>query len=346
MSRLWRVVSIKMNKIELFTCVYCLQNKPACDFNKEHVAPKSFGTYQDSMTLHENQVCKECNDIFSKELESEIAEDSFEALLRITSGVKKLSPGHKLRDTRIKIKGQDGVLKGLNFRVAADDTSEEKIQLLPYPAIGIIESEDPLEYKYYEPDDFPFCTKEFTEQFSDRVNSLLYWSMTEKETVALLESKGYSIKSHKNQGLMDLYNGEILNLRIGLSMDKILNRLIAKTAFNYLVYNEGHEYALLPKFNPIRNFIRFGIAHESIVVKHTQGKVENFKDKDGSHIIGLAWGDQYQRGIYGLVSWFNESTHIICLTNNTENITRALPMSVFDNFSRTIYTLKQDYVLH
>lgn len=68
-----------MNTTKLYTCVYCLQDKPTWDFNKEHVAPKSFGTYQNSMTLHENQVCKQCNDTFSKELENEIADDSFEA---------------------------------------------------------------------------------------------------------------------------------------------------------------------------------------------------------------------------------------------------------------------------
>jgi len=101
------------------------------------------------MTLSENQVCQNCNGVFSKELETEIADDSFEALLRITNSIKKFSPGHNIHDTRIKLKGQDGVLKGLDFQVIADSTSAEKIQLLPYPAIGIKISENPLEYKYY-----------------------------------------------------------------------------------------------------------------------------------------------------------------------------------------------------
>jgi hypothetical protein len=334
-----------MNKTKLYTCVYCLQDKPTLDFNKEHVAPKSFGTYQNSMTLHENQVCKQCNDTFSKELENEIADDSFEALLRITNNVKKLSPGHKIKDMRIKLNGQDGILKGLAFRVLADSMTKEKIQLIPYPAIGINISENPVEYKYYEPDDLPYYSEEIANQLQGKAKPILYWSMDKADVETLLVKKGYAWKSHKNVAFTDLYDGEVLNIRIDLIMDKVLNRLVAKTAFNYLVYNEGREYALLPKFNPIRNFIRFGKEHESIVVKHTQGKVENFRDKDSSHIIGLAWGDQYHRKIFGLVSWFNESTHIICLTDNTENIARPLPMSVFDNISKVISTTKQVYVV-
>lgn len=329
----------------LFRCVYCLQNKPAGDFNIEHVTPKAFGAYQNNLTLHENQVCKQCNDVFSKELESEIAEDSFEALLRITNDIKKFSPGHSIQDTRIKLTGQDGVLKGLDFEVIADSTTAEKIQLIPYPTIGIRISENPIEYKYFKPDDFPCRTEEIVDQLSGKTNSILYWSMDKEYAVMLLKNKGYLITSHKNLGFKELYDGEMLNIKIDLIMDKILNRLIAKTAFNYLVFNEHREYALLSKFDPIRNFIRFGIDHESIIVKHTQGKVKNIEVKDGSHIIGLVWGDQYRRCIFGLVSWFNESTHIICLTDNNENIARTLPMSVFDNLSKTIYTSKQDYVL-
>lgn len=328
---------MKMDKIKLFTCVYCLQNKPVEDFNKEHVAPKSFGTYQNSMTLYKNQVCKQCNDVFSKQLESEIAEDSFEALLRLTNGTKELSFGHKLKDTRMKLKGQDGALKGLDFRVIADSTAEEKIQLIPEPAIGIKISESPVEYQYYRPDNFPCYSTDIAKQISDKTNPILYWSMAENEVVMLLKNKGYpSVKSHEKRAFTELYDGEMLNLRIDLIMDKILNRLVAKVAFNYLIYTEGCEYALLPKFNPVRNFIRFGTDDHSVVVKHRYGKT--FKDKNGSHIIALVWGDQRQKGIYGLVSWFNEITHIICLTSSSENIIHPLPVSVFDNESKKIHT--------
>jgi hypothetical protein len=53
-----------------YKCVYCLKEKPKTEFNTEHVIPKAFGRYENSLTLHEYQVCQECNSVFSKELEA------------------------------------------------------------------------------------------------------------------------------------------------------------------------------------------------------------------------------------------------------------------------------------
>jgi len=137
------VLTMKQNK--LFRCVYCLKNKPRQDFNKEHVSPQAFGTYENNMTLHKRQVCRECNSVFSTDLETELAKDSLEALLRRTSGMDKKN---KIGDTRIKLIGRDGVTKGLGFRVFIDNANTEKIRLEPYPAVGILVSENLSEYKY------------------------------------------------------------------------------------------------------------------------------------------------------------------------------------------------------
>jgi hypothetical protein len=174
---------------------------------------------------------------------------------------------------------------------------------------------------------------------------ILYWSMTEEEILSLLKSKGYSVKSRKGTTFSELYKGETLNIDITSKMDIIFNRLVAKTAFNYLVYNEGHEYALLQKFNSIRAFIRFGTYHDCIKVNHFPGKVVNFTTKKGNHAIGLAWGDEQYKSIYGIVSWFNEITHTICLAADGENIAHPLPFSVFNNVTRRVATSRQSLVL-
>ena len=323
---------------KLYKCVYCLQDKPKSEFNKEHVNPKAFGTFVNNMTLSDQQVCKMCNTAFSAELESVIAEDSLEALSRITSGTQNFEDGYELHNTRIKIRGQDGVLKGLDFRVLTDKTNAENIKVIPYPAIGIKQTEMPMEYQYFVPDRFPVCSPEIINQLSGKEKPILYWNMAKSKVLALLKKKGYTIKAQANLSLDDLYEGEMLNFEINVIMDKKFNRLVAKTAFNYLVLQEGKEVALLKKFDPIRNFIRYDAIPEKIKITHAIGKVVGVDAQDGDHIIGLIWGDQSRKKILGIVSWFGEMVHTICLSDDSENVDRSLPMSVFSNTSRIITT--------
>ena len=64
-------------------CIYCLQEKNISEFNSEHVVSRFIGKYEDAYTLHESQVCKECNDYFCTTLENDLSFDSLEGLLRI-----------------------------------------------------------------------------------------------------------------------------------------------------------------------------------------------------------------------------------------------------------------------
>jgi HNH endonuclease len=47
-------------------CIYCTAIRPL-DFPKEHVVPKAFGRFRNSLTL--DCVCDECNTFFGRELE-------------------------------------------------------------------------------------------------------------------------------------------------------------------------------------------------------------------------------------------------------------------------------------
>jgi hypothetical protein len=257
-----------------------------------------------------------------------------------------LHDGHILGDTGIEILGQGGVFNGLKLRCVVDNNSPEKISFLPYPAIGIKTSDYPVEYEYFTPNDFPIYTQEMVGQLSGKTQPILAWSITEEEALELLYKKGYPKSiSYKTISPIDFNTDNPFSTKLYLQMDIVFNRLIAKTAFNYFVYHEKREISLLPKFDPIRNFIRYGTPSDFIKIRHSIGKVENFKEKKNSHIIGLVWGEKSCRSLYGIVSWFQETTHSICLTDYCENIVRDLPMSIFDNDSKQIETVKQFYVL-
>jgi len=329
----------------LFKCVYCLQEKPKNEFNTEHVIPKAFGRYENSLTLHDNQVCKECNSAFSKELEIKIARNSYESVMRVSKGVKTKSDGELLDGSRINIQGIDGIYKGLELKVIVDNNSSEKVSFVPYPAIGIKINENPIEYRYFKPEDFPNYSEIIKERTLGSKIQILGWSLTESEIGNLLGKKGYRSDISFSCSGEPTISDNPFNTKVNLHFDCVFNRLIAKTVFNYLIYNEGCEIALLPKFDPIRKFIRYGIPSDFIKIGHSNGKLEIFKEEENSHIVGLAWGEKSSRSLYGIVSWFQETTHSICLTDIGENIARDLPMSKFNNDSRQIETIKQFYVI-
>ena len=68
---------------------------------REHVVPKMMGRYTDGFVLSEHQVCEECNSYFSREIEDKIGLDSYEALLRMRSGTKKMSDGRRIRNNPV-----------------------------------------------------------------------------------------------------------------------------------------------------------------------------------------------------------------------------------------------------
>lgn len=82
-------------------CIYCLEDKPEDEFNREHVIPQMMGTFEENQVLNNLQVCIECNSYFSRELENNISLDSIEALYRVRFGNKKISGGHILTKGRI-----------------------------------------------------------------------------------------------------------------------------------------------------------------------------------------------------------------------------------------------------
>ena len=69
------------------TCIYCCEKLGAECFNREHVVPRQFGTFENNLTLV-HSVCSGCNNYFSANLEHALGRDSFEAIFRLRHGQK------------------------------------------------------------------------------------------------------------------------------------------------------------------------------------------------------------------------------------------------------------------
>lgn len=94
-------------------CIYCLKEKSSEDFSVEHVIPRQLGIFDQAPTLV-GCVCAECNELFSGDLENNLAESTHEGQrakkleignpgsLRISAGFDRILTGEDENADRIK----------------------------------------------------------------------------------------------------------------------------------------------------------------------------------------------------------------------------------------------------
>lgn len=325
-------------------CIYCKKEKDASEFNREHVVPRMMGTYENGFVLNDNQVCKECNTCFSIELENPISLDSFEAFLRMQHG-RGMSDGRTLGNHRISLTGNEGVFKGLNFSVVADSQNDENIHLDINPCIGIINDASKNEYNYYTLESLPEATEEILSRIRGTSAAIITNGYTQKEAEPVLKEKGYLRNDYKySEGIVaDLHGKAEIDTAIKVSIDSIMRRVCAKTVFNYLCFSEGKEFVLQPRYDFIRNYIRYGTWDDTLWFRYSQEPVSTSElPNETSHSVGYMMfpKDGYWE-MCGCLTWFGQLTYIFKLgvTDMTIERFNTLPttkMAYFNNIDKTI----------
>lgn len=296
-----------------YTCIYCKQEKDEKDFNREHVVPRMMGRYTDGLVLSEQQVCEKCNSYFSKEIEDKIGLDSYEALLRMRSGTKKMSDGRRIRDTRLSIIGADGIFKGIRFIPISDSNSPERVSFEIVPCIGFRKNEE--EYEYFSIEDIPEATEEVIQKLKEFDSPIIQFGYDAEETTSILREKGYindkSIYSEKE--ISEEYTGDNFLTSIKFSIDSMVRRVCAKTIFNYLCWYNSAEYMLDSKFNTLRKYIRYGIWDENLWFRYSIGYVNSATPPNNTaHVVGTMLS--FENGVcelLGCITWFGEITYIL-----------------------------------
>src|SRR5689334_3602960 len=69
------------------TCLYCRRELESKHFNREHVLPEAFGSFETNLVPLDT-VCEGCNTYFGNNLELKLARDSIEGLDRYQHGVR------------------------------------------------------------------------------------------------------------------------------------------------------------------------------------------------------------------------------------------------------------------
>lgn len=326
-------------------CIYCLQEKDESAFNREHVVPRMMGTYQNGFVLNNHQVCEECNSYFSRELENKIGLDSYEAFLRMQHANKLMSDGRSLHHGRITFTGNEGVFKGLKFTAIADQSNVERLHFDISPCIGIIKENIDDEYDYFDIENIPQVTESILQRLHKRKNGIVYIGIEYDTVEKALKEKGYILNGveHTETSTKSIYSKNDFETTIHFSVDSIVRRVCAKTAFNYLCYCNGKEYILDSTFNEIRKYIRYGIWSENLWFRYSIGPVSTAElPNETAHTVGYMFFPEKSTWILcGCVTWFGQLTYIFKLgeTNirlEKYNILPCTKMACFNNVDQTI----------
>lgn len=271
----------------MHTCIYCKKEKEDDAFNREHVIPRMMGRYVNAPVLSNYQVCQECNSFFSREIEDKISLDSYEAFLRMKSGIKKMSDGRRLSNSRITLSGAEGLFKGLKFIVVSDATNPERIHFDISPCIGIKKSED--EYDYYSIDELPTATDEMIQSLKEYASPIVQFGYDPDEATSALIEKGYITDKaqYSEKSIEEEYGAADFTASIKFSIDPLVRRVCAKTIFNYMCWSTSAEYMLDSKFDALREYVRNGVWNDFLWFRYSMGFVSTATPPNEiSHAMG------------------------------------------------------------
>lgn len=273
--------------------------------------PQSFGGFKDNFTLIET-VCDSCNAFFGTTLEIDLARGSWEGLSRFSHGIKN-PQDYKSLGARNKMvfRLKEGQFKGAYANLKYSEEMKQ-IVVAPLTQIGFFKKSDP------------------------NPNFFLLENVPEKES---LQAEGYDLDSPRAIIILgDLVQAEekLREKKIPLSVgteevaidpeiktalteiswtgnDKI-HRAIVKTAFNYLTYQQGAGFTLLPDFNPIRSYIRYGVKLEYPILMPSNDPVFTDEGVEGKRRSGhIMLSGSNGKLTIAQVAFFNDISYRIIL---------------------------------
>lgn len=238
-------------------CIYCLETKEIGAFNREHVIPQAFGTF-DSATPVLNCVCEDCNRALGKELDEKLARDSLEALDRVAVGLKKAATFQTVgkRSTLHVEFDKDGPLRGAHGYHVANPGGGRNLAVTPLPQVGFSLTENgPV--AWYRLQDAWTKDDVLARLGVERGTSVMVhtWGVAATAAQDELEKRGFSrgTLEREIQPPSDRVKTQVVK-----TISDVDFRAFSKIAFNYLAFIAGADFVLQPPFNDIRRFVRVG----------------------------------------------------------------------------------------
>lgn len=220
------------------------------------------------------------------------------------------------------------------------------VLMLP-PQVGV-QREGETEYRYYTEEDL---RRDGAKLLPAGVKAKVRL-LAAKEDDAGLERLGTLVRTllpkFHEEGDLDLppperVNGQII-VEVRGTIDKLIARVVAKIAFNYMAKQAGPDFALNTSFDPIRRFIRYDeggddwrkfvrIISEPLLAEET----EDLRVTQG-HVVMLGW--RTFSTLQVRVSPYNSLAYEVSLTRAYSGVWRPLKVGhVFDWEHRIVHAL-------
>jgi hypothetical protein len=261
-------------------CIFCGSKKPEGEFNREHVIPQAFGTFQRGLVL--DCVCIECNDYFGATIDLELARDSIEGIDRFWSGLKSPAEFKSLgKRSTTSVQFKPGAIHGgSGYAVANTDGSD--LRVIPFPQIGF--RQEPLLTIWFRADELP-----------DRANLGAHGIATSKpyeihvremstdHAREVLLAKGYS--SITAFDTLNPPTEETIETFMTGVIGRPERRAATKLALEYLAAVAGPALVRDASFDAVREFARFDTGESRVHISENPiGFVRNGKTARGHYL--------------------------------------------------------------
>lgn len=315
----------ELDKKDAPKCIYCGSEEN--EFNREHVIPQAFGTFEPESFVLYDAVCKSCNQYFGDTLEISVARDSFEALLRLHYGLKQPAEGAtELRYGRIELKvDQPGPWFGATV-VLMPDKSGTGLEAVPVPQIA---------FRWKGSSDWHYVLeKELSDDSAVRAYrrptpgtlEIRVMGGEERDRERLVEKlKAVDIRFAAEGTLSaPVVRDGSLQVEVVAQVDTIVLRTIAKIAFNYVAYHQGADFVLKADFDEVRRYVRYGTLPSLGPVVRVSDEPILFDDgprfrQTNGHLITFDWNSRGS-GLIAQVSLFNRSKFQVTMCRSYSGI--------------------------
>jgi hypothetical protein len=308
-------IEFKSGLTTMPTCIYCR----CCgqEFDREHVIPDAFGTFEPLSFILYDSVCKDCNNYFGRTLDFALSRDSTEAMLRFRYGTKPAKEAGDLPYKKLELKiGQPGPWFGATVVLQADKTGKA-VEPVPVPQAAF-RWKGSQDWNYLVEQKLePATLAQYVNPTPGTLEIRVMGPSTEDHERVLTKLTSAGIKFRQEGTLMQpvTEDGKVL-VEIAAAVDQTIFRAIAKIAFNYVTHQHGADFVLRSDFDEIRDYIRYGTeprwAARMPVVFPVADPIlyddaRQLRQTNG-HIITFDW-QPGQMGFMGQVSLFNTITY-------------------------------------
>lgn len=245
-------------------CIYCKTEDPELFKGREHVIPRSFGTFgAQTPTLH--CVCDECNGYFKKELDQGLARDTLEGVTRYKNGILSREQQFPKNLTFTLDETEEYGEYGGAILGGYDPLTGKPLPLVAQFWIKNIKTDQWEKYRLEEIKNIEIKEEEHGSTApGNRQMRVMAPSKEEYEKVKE-ELKKYGIPYKEKEMLGEppfLKNADpegkiIIEGNIQGTINKSKKRAFAKVLFNFATYYLGEEETSKEEWNAARDFVRF-----------------------------------------------------------------------------------------